>query len=77
MGEPGRDADLPEKSLRLVRLGTAGKQDLDGDLAAVLEILRQINCGHPSATDFFFDPVPISYAGLQAFRNGGHEGFTL
>src|SRR5687768_9476780 len=77
MGKPGRDADLTEKPLGLVRLGAAGKQDLDSDLAAVLEILRQIDCSHPSATDFFFDPVPISYGGLQAFRNGGHKDFAL
>jgi predicted esterase len=77
MGKPGRDADLTEKPLGLVRLGAAGEQDLDGDLAAVLEILRQVDCSHPSATDFFFDPVPIRYGGLQAFRNGGHKDFAL
>ena len=70
MGEPGRDPDLPEKALRLVGMSTARKEDLDGHLAAVLEILGQIDRRHPPATDFFLDPVPVRHGGPQAFRNG-------
>jgi hypothetical protein len=70
--EPRGNADLSKESLGLVRLGAAGKQHFHGDLAAVLEILRQIDRGHPAATDLFLDAVSFRHGGTQAVRNLGH-----
>jgi hypothetical protein len=72
MGEPGRDADLAEKTLRLIRVGAVGKEYLDGHVPAVLQILRQIYRGHATATDLFLDAVSLRQGGTQARRNLSH-----
>ena len=69
MGKPGSDPDLSKEALRLVRLRrAAGQQDLDGDLAAVLQVLRQIHRRHAAVTDLFLDAVAIGYGGSQAVQ---------
>jgi hypothetical protein len=57
VGEPGGDPDLAEKALRLV----AGDrpQHLDGDFAAVLQVLGQVHGRRTPAADLFLEAVPV------------------
>jgi hypothetical protein len=55
-------------------VGAVRQQDLDGDLAAVLQVFGQIHRGHAAAPDLFLDAVTIRDGGSQLFRNSGHLG---
>ena len=77
MGKPGGNTDLAEEALGLVPLGVAAsEQHLERHLPAVLQILGQIDRGHASATDLFFDPVAVRHSGSQALRHG-RQGDSL
>jgi hypothetical protein len=51
MLEPGGEADLALEALRAEYSGQLGVQDLEGDGAVVLEIVREVNGRHPAAPE--------------------------
>jgi hypothetical protein len=73
VGEPGRDADLAEKTPRLIGVTAVGKEYLEGHLSAVLQILRQIHRSHAAAADLFLDAISVRQGGTQALRNLTHK----
>ncbi len=42
-----------------------GLQDFDGDLAIVLEVVREIHGGHAAGAEFTLDAVPIEQRGSK------------
>jgi hypothetical protein len=71
MGKPGGNTNLAEEPLGLVPLGiSAREQHLERHLSTVLQILGQIDRGHASASDLFFDTVAVRNSGSQALRHG-------
>ena len=66
VGEPRRDADLAEEPLGLVARHRA--EHLDGHLAAVLQVLGQIDGGRTSPPDLVLEPVAL---GDDAVARGG------
>jgi hypothetical protein len=59
VGQLGGDLDLLQEALRSQRRRQVVAEDLDGDLAVVLEIARQIHGGHAAAADFSVDGVAV------------------
>jgi hypothetical protein len=57
MGESGDEADLAEEPLRPDRKGQLGAKDLDGDLASVAQVAREIDRGHPTLADETLDLI--------------------
>jgi hypothetical protein len=60
MGKPGRQLDLAEKPLGTEGSRDFGFQDLDCDLATMLEVLSEVDDRHPTAAEFTLDGVPLS-----------------
>ena len=72
--EPRRDADLAEEPLGLVARHRA--EHLDGHLAAVLQVLGQVDGGRTSAPDLVLEPVALgddAVAGEGEVRGGHRE----
>ncbi len=57
MREHGRDLDLAKKPLWTEGGGDCRRKHLDGDLAMMLEIFRQVNRSHAAAADLPNDSV--------------------
>ena len=56
----GRDRlDLAQEPLGTDDRGELGLQDLDGDLAVVLEILREIDGGHAARAELALDAIAV------------------
>jgi len=51
--------DLAQEALGPHDLGDLRPHDLDGHLAVVLEVLRQVNRRHAAAAEFTFDLVAV------------------
>ena len=66
MGEPGRDLDLAQEPSGAERRGELGAQDLQGDGAAVFQVLGEVDRRHPTATELVLDRVAPGEGGLQA-----------
>ncbi len=54
------DLDLAEEPLAAQDGGQLGLQQLDGDVAVVLQVLREEDRRHPAFAKLPFDPVPVS-----------------
>jgi hypothetical protein len=74
MRQPCGYSNLAQKALRLVRLRSTAtrEQNLDGDLAGVPEVLRQIHGRHTSVTDLLLDPISVGHGSSQTVRKGRH-----
>jgi hypothetical protein len=59
VSEPGGDLYFPQEPLRGESLGDPRAEYLDGYAAAVLEILGEIDGGHPARTELAFDAVAV------------------
>ena len=51
--------DLAEEPLGADHRGQLGPQHLDGDLAAVLEVVREIDGGHAALAQLALDAVAV------------------
>src|SRR6185437_7219059 len=71
MTEPRREADLAEEAFRAERLADIGAQDLDGDLAVMPEIVREINRGHAARAELALEAVPVGERHSQLLHQGG------
>ena len=80
--EAGGDPDLVEEPLGTEHGGQLGPQHLERDLAVVLEILGEIDRGHPALTQLALDPVAVDEDGSRqrghvpklALGGGGRHG---
>jgi hypothetical protein len=59
MRQPRGDADLAEESLRLVARARHRAEHLDGHLAAVLQVFRQVDDRRAPAADLLGDAVAL------------------
>jgi hypothetical protein len=73
MLQSGGDLDFAEKALGTKRGGELRMQHLKGDTASVLEILREVNHGHPAAAYFPLNHVAIGKGTAKLFLNLGHR----
>ena len=53
--------------------GEVGPQDLDRHLAVVLEVLGQVDSGHPAATKLLLDSVPVCEGCFEALEDVRHS----
>jgi len=53
--------------------GELGPEDLDGDLAVVLEVLGQVDRGHAAAANLALDRVVVGEGGPQPPEEIGHH----
>jgi len=65
VGEVGSDLDLAQEPLGAHRLGQLGDQYLDGDLAAMLAVLRQVHGRVPPAAELARERVPVGERGRE------------
>jgi hypothetical protein len=72
MGETGRNLDLRQEAPTPERGGQLGLEHLHRDVAAMPEILRQVDGGHAATPDRPVQPVAIGQRGGQRFGDGGH-----
>ena len=66
MSEVGRRRDLTQESLVAQRRGELGPQDLQRDLALVLEIVGQIDRGHAARAQLALEAVAVGEGGGQS-----------
>ena len=72
MLELGGDLDLAQEPLGTDDRGELGMQHLDGDLAVVLEVLRQVDGGHAAPAELALDQVAVGQGGGEAGKGVGH-----
>ena len=61
-----------KRSLPMVRRHL-GRQHLDGDLTAVLDILREVDGGHAATAELAVDAVPVGERATKTVEEVGHE----
>ena len=62
-----RRLDLAEKALAAKCRAEIRVQHLDGDIAVVLEIVREVDSGHAASADVTLDAVPVPDRGRESF----------
>ena len=72
MVEASDDPDFLKEPLAAEHPGDVGSQHLQGDVAVVLRISREVDDRHRSATEFPLDRVPVGEGGLQVGELVGH-----
>ncbi len=65
MLQRGSGLDLDHEALGAEHGGQLRLEDLDRDLAVVLEILRQVDRGHAAGAEFALDAVAIGQRGVR------------
>src|SRR3972149_4401094 len=75
VGESSCDLDLPQEPLRAQQGRELGLQNLDRDLAVVLEVLGEVDSSHASAAEFTLDAVAVRQGSPQTIERPefGHE----
>jgi hypothetical protein len=63
------DSHFSEEAFGTERGGEIGVQDLDGDVAIVLDVVREIDRGHAARAEFALDAVAVGQRRGDA-RNG-------
>ena len=66
--------NLPLEPLRSQRGGQLGEQHLEGDRAVVLEVVGQIDGGHPAAPELALKRVAVVESLAERRGNVGQEG---
>ena len=74
MLELGDDVDLAEEPLGAQRRGELGPQDLERDLAVVLEVVGEVDGGHAALAELALDAVAAAEGGTQSFQGCGRCG---
>ena len=70
MLQPRRGADLAQESFAAKRGAQVGMQHLDGDIAIVFEIVREVDGGHAALTQLAFKAVAVAQRSREAVENG-------
>ena len=73
MLEARRGLDLHDEPFGAEHGGELGFQDLDRDLAVVLEVLREIDSRHAALTELLLDLVAAVEGGVEALGHVRHE----
>ena len=73
MRQAGRDLDLADEPVVPERRGELGPENLEGDLALVLDVLRQVDGRHAALTEFPLDHIAVGDRDLQAFWDLGQD----
>jgi hypothetical protein len=71
--ELGDDVDFTGEPVGPHRGREFRAQDLERDLPVVLEVVGQVDGGHPAKTHLALDPVAPAQGSAQAVQCGGHE----
>ena len=66
-------ADLAQEPLAAERRAEIGMQHLDGHVAIVLEVVREVDRGHAAGAEFALDAVAVGEGGVQARADGVHR----
>ena len=72
MLQVGGDLDLGQEPLAAEHGGELGVQHLDGDLAAVPQVLGEVDRGHAALADLALEAVPVGQRGLEPVEQLGH-----
>ncbi len=75
MAELGRHPDLAEEPLRPQHLGQMRPQDLQSDIALVLEVAREIDHSHAAVADLALDRVSATEGGRHLVLQFGQTDF--
>ena len=67
----GGDLDLGQEPLAADHGGELGVQHLDGDLAAVPQVLGEVDDGHAALADLAVEAVAVGQGRGEAVRRGG------
>jgi hypothetical protein len=67
MSEVGRGPDLGQETLGAYDGSQLRIQDLHGYFSIVLQVLGQVDSGHPAATDFTLDVIAVDQRSVEAF----------
>ncbi len=72
MSQPRSDFYFAQETLRPKGSGQLGAEDLDRDVAVVLQVFSEIDRRHPARTELALDTISISERSFQAFEGVGH-----
>ena len=73
MIQPGGDLDLPHKPVGAEQRRNLRAEHLDRDRATVLQVAREVDCGHAAATQLAFDGVLVRERRPEAGNGIGHR----
>ena len=65
MLEVGGDLDLGEEAVAADDGGELGVEDLDGDLAAVLQVLGEVDGGHAALAQLALETIAVGQGSLE------------
>ena len=71
MAQVGCGGDLTQEALPAQSSGELRAEDLDGDLAPVLQVLGEVDHGHPSRAELALDVVPVGQGGPKPRKDVG------
>ncbi len=72
-----RRADLGEEPLAAERRAELGMEDLDGDVAVVLQVVREIHGRHAAGAELALDAIALGECGRQIFQRVCHSGAVV
>src|SRR6476619_4916611 len=72
MTQAGGDLDLAEEALGSDGAGQLRPEDLHGDRAVVLQVLSEVDGGHPAATELALDRIAVGKGDRQDSQRVGH-----
>ena len=76
MLQVGGVLDLAEEALGAEDGRELGAEDLEGDLAVVLQVVGQVDGGHAAAAELALDRVPVGEGSAQGVRYA-HGSFLV
>ena len=76
MLQVGDRLDLAQEPLGADDGGELGPQHLDGDLAAVLEVVGEVDRRHAALAELALDAVAVGDQGLQPVNGVGQMGLS-
>ena len=74
MAQVGGGRDLAQEALGPEGVNQLGSEHLYGDLAIVLEVMREIDRRHPARTKLAVEAVAIGQGSLKSGLEVGHVG---
>ncbi len=74
--EPRSCPDLRKKAVAAQRGTQVGVQHLDGDIAFVADVVREVDRGHAALTEFALDAVAIGQRGGEACESLSHRALV-
>jgi hypothetical protein len=72
MLQPRGGGDLGEEPLPAQRRAEVGVEDLDGDVAVVAEVVREVDRRHPPRAELPLDPIAVGEGSREARGDVAH-----